>query len=70
MKATFDFIKPVRETVTIPEPFEFIYSDDIGEDEYTDEQWELWDKWMLEVLPRLLGPEATDIELWEVFPDD
>jgi hypothetical protein len=70
MKATFGFIKPIHETITIPEPFEFIYDDTIGEDEYTEEQWDLWEKWTHEILPQLLGPETTDIECWEVFPDD
>jgi len=70
MKATFYFFKSVHETITIPEPFEFIYDDNIGQDEYTEEQWELWDKWIHEILPRLLGPGAIDIDCDEVFPDD
>jgi hypothetical protein len=70
MKAIFDFIKPVRETITIPKTFEFIYGDDIGPDEYTQEQWDLWELWTHEILPQLLGPGAIDIECWEVFPDD
>lgn len=70
MKATFGFVKPVFETITIPEPFEFIYDDTISPDKYTEEQWKLWDKWDRKVLPQLLGPEAIDVDCWEVFPDD
>jgi hypothetical protein len=70
MKATFNCFKPVYETITIPEQFEFIYDGTVGEDDYTQEQYDLYVRWHTEVLPKMLGPQATDIECWWVFPDD
>ena len=42
MKVTLGFVKYVEEDFDLPEKFEFIFDDNLSDDDWTEEQWDIF----------------------------